>query len=824
MGPPRNNKLGGELVAWGRLLSVAVVVLAWVGLGRAAGADIPLRALHPREVFNLQPTEDATAFPRDVHFPDGSSHPALLLRQQSRVTYDIPIGQSSFRGELYRQDAGDSASDPRNDYNRIRVRFLLDGKEAYDTVLDVTMPPERFAIPVSGAKTLTIAVDQMLSGGAVFLADAVFSSQLEPHAITYHLLPAGAGYANLGANVRQVAFRTYHPGETVPLQMEFSGAAREGSISITIGSNTQANPIALLVPVVLHAGDRGSVGNASWQVPIALGPAQLDLRASVNGKQVYRRTLQISIARQLDVSQDSPSSTFGIHLSSAGIPYLADSVADIWGARWARIFLRWEVVEFERGRYDWRRIDELVDLYLSQHMQILGVLGETAPKWAAPSGAETEAAFNQFVKAAVEHLQNKIRYWDVYNEIDSKYHASMVVDKTDPTADIRLLRDEMNIIRQVQPGAKLVCCSTGTSYWLAYDKRLYDNGLLGMIDILSSHPYQAGPPEQRDGVFDYFEIIARLRKLERAYGADKPVWSTEANWIIGPEGQKGVTAPDVSQHNQSRYLVRVNLLSMALGVPYFVHAPLFTPFHRDLMVDSIASYANMTYNFAGATNARLLKLPEGIYGVAANLGSRTILAVWTTRESATVKLAGMRDLRFQDIYGNSVAYDAARIPLSGDPVYVAGVGDPTISLEQIAPIPAATPLPNPWTWDKSLLQHYRQTESGVRITTRRTNYGDLLTSPAIAVLPNSCYLVSTKIHTSAGGVAMVAADAATGRRLGAALNLFNVTGNDDYEPVLKVRTISTTQIKIVLIADNPNEPQVTEFEVSRPQIRACDGQ
>ncbi len=71
---------------------------------------------------------------------------------------------------------------------------------------------------------------------------------------------------------------------------------------------------------------------------------------------------------------------------------------------------------------------------------------------------------------------------------------------------------------------------------------------------------------------------------------------------------------------------------------------------------------------------------------------------------------------------------------------------------------------------------------------------------------------------------MVAADAATGRRLGAALNLFNVTGNDDYEPVLKVRTLSTTQIKLVLIADNPNEPQVTDFELSRPQIRACDGQ
>ena len=86
------------------------------------------------------------------------------------------------------------------------------------------------------------------------------------------------------------------------------------------------------------------------------------------------------------------------------------------------------------------------------------------------------------------------------------------MDKTDPAADIRLLREEMTTIRQLQPGAKLVCCSTGTSYWLAYDKRLYDNGLLDMIDILSSHPYQAGAPEQRDGVIKLLRSRCRTSR------------------------------------------------------------------------------------------------------------------------------------------------------------------------------------------------------------------------------------------------------------------------------------------------------------------------
>ncbi len=51
-----------------------------------------------------------------------------------------------------RKGVGDPAA---TDINRIRLRFTLDNKLAYDTVLDVTMPPEQFALPVAGAKKFT---------------------------------------------------------------------------------------------------------------------------------------------------------------------------------------------------------------------------------------------------------------------------------------------------------------------------------------------------------------------------------------------------------------------------------------------------------------------------------------------------------------------------------------------------------------------------------------------------------------------------------------------------------------------------------------------
>lgn len=782
-------------------------------------SDRPLNDLRPA-IVSLEPGSDATPVPTIFKAANGATYPAVLLRYESRISYDIPSGTRSFSAILARSQEGcDSAIDS---LNQMRVRFLLDDRAAYDTVLEATTPPEQIRVPVDSAKKLTITLDKMWGGGAVYLAGGDFSSTPAANAVRGHILAPGSGYINLGWDVRQVAFHTYHPGELVPLQLEFAGSAQSAALSVVIKARRQSNPILLTIPVNLQESGGVATGTASWQVPAILGPATIDARAAVNGKPVFQRHLQIAIARAVDIGRSSPTTTFGIHLSSAGIPYLADSVADLWGARWGRVFLRWEVVEFKQGQYDWSRIDEVVKLYRDQHMEILGVLGETAPKWAAPSGPQTVAAFNRFVQAAVDHFTNQIVYWDVYNEIDSKYHGGEVLDKNDPTIDIRVLRDEMDTIHAVQPEAKRVCCSTGTSYWLAYDKRLYDNGLLPLIDIVSLHPYESGPPEARDGALSYVEMIERLRALERSHGAEKPVWSSEANWLIGSGGEKGVLAPYVDDHSQSQYVVRVNLLSMALGVPYFLHSPFFTPFHRELFLDTLSSYANMTYNLGPAANATPLKLSDGLYGIMATSEGETICALWTTRRSATIRLSRMNGVHFQDMYGNSEDYTASNVPLTGDPIYVSGNGVPSITVAQIAPAPVAKALANTTTWDKSGTVKSDLTRGGVRITSTPTNYGLLLKSPFFPVSPNSCYVLSSDIRMHSGGIGIIVVDKATGKAIGPTVNVFSVDSDDEYQPELKFRTGSATQIQIEIGGGNPNNPQISDFEISNPQIAACE--
>src|SRR5208283_2849748 len=114
-----------------------------------------------------------------------------------------------------------------------------------------------------------------------------------------------------------------------------------------------------------------------------------------------------------------------------------------------------------------------------------------------------------------------------------------------------LLKDGLQAVRQADPRAKTVCCSSQVSDWLPYDKRLFDAGLLGAIDVVSLHAYPTWAPEQPDGFLSYFDGLDKLQQLIGSYGVRKPVWNTESNWIVGPEGGAGIRNSHLTEHDQA---------------------------------------------------------------------------------------------------------------------------------------------------------------------------------------------------------------------------------------------------------------------------------
>jgi hypothetical protein len=455
-------------------------------------------------------------------------------------------------------------------------------------------------------------------------------------------------------------------------------------------------------------------------------------------------------------------------------------------------------------------------------MRVLAVLGETSPDWAGQPGPEYYAAWYKFVTETVRHLQANVEYWDVFNEIDVKYYDHWV--KTNTEADLDILRQAIRAIRGVVAEAKIVCCSTGSSSWLAYDKRLFDAGVLKDIDIVSFHPYQFDAPELRDGVFNYPERLGALRQLVESYGGRQPLWATEANWLLGPKGAADVTAPDLDEHTQAEYLVRVNLLSLAAGVPYFAHTPMATYRHRQLLLDALAAYANMAALLATATDAQLLMNGPQIWGYAWRTRTGVVGALWTAYGSATVRLEGVAGPRFLDMYGNRTDGDERRVAVTQAPLYFLGspASFPKVSPIKAAPAAEWKQLPPVTEWARARDSGFTVTSSGLHVTSSPTTYGYQLTSQPVSVRPESCYWVDVDFRLYKGGLGILAIEA-NGPK-GIARLPIGFGPLPDGKPQrgrFKFNSGALDGVRLVFHAFNGSNPMVAEFEVGDVQIARC---
>jgi hypothetical protein len=706
------------------------------------------------------------------------------------------------------------------DTGNIRVVFSLDGRQVAEVSPDNQAPPEVITIPVNLGRTLEIRISQVTWASGAYLIEGAFSSQSVSSVSSRHILELGKAYANFGSGARQVAFHDFFPGEEVPIQVEISGQVSTANVEISLAnlaSGAQPAPVSLSIPLTFDG--KNSVGSSHWRAPTIRGPMGASLLVSAGGKGVYSRGTKFAIAQPLNLAAVHENN-FGIHLSMAGQPMLQDEFADLWGAKWSRIYIRWDVVESQQGHYNWNWIDDIISNYQNHGFYILGVMGEIPPKWVTQPAVQVPPAYAHFIAAALQHFQGKIRYWDVFNEPDSKYYGNIGFDrKSDPNQDIEMLRNEMQQMEKTDPTLFRVCCSTGGTEWLRYDKRLFDSGLINLISMLSMHPYQAGPPEYADNGLSYVQMARTLAALAASYGTPKPVWTTEANWLIGPAGAPGVHAPEVSEHEQSQYLVRANLLSLGIHVPYFSHAPFLTGAHRDVLVDSLASYSTMTSLFSDVQSASLLSLPTGLYGVSAMQQSGRILALWTASANpVSVHVSGMSISSVRDMYGNGLPV-GNDLRLTGSPTYIIGTGSPTVEPDR-AFKPSPRPLPPVSQWNLNPRSTTGAGANGFHITSAVGRYDTQLTSPSFSVSPNACYIIQPDLVVHKGGVGIVVRDPDTRKNIRSQF-MNSVTGNDHYAPEIRVLTGNASRLTLLFQDANDPDQGVSDFEVRDVQVGPC---
>jgi hypothetical protein len=797
------------------LLLSASLFVPWVH-----AADTPLTSVPTSNQLALDQGFAVTK----MTLPGAPAQAPAVLRVISGgiTTWPVPSGAASFYVTLWRIDVANSvaANGPLPpDEKRLRVRINADSTVEVDTALRTFTPQETWTIPVAGTKSLSLRVDGQFGRMGVFLIDAGFSSNPVSSATVRHQLQPGTAYANLGSSPAQTAMQDYHPGETVPIQVEYAGQASRADVKMRVTPTYGGGAQTLALNIPLHSAPGGSLGTGQWQVPQVYGPAKLDLVVSVQGAQVYSRSISVALAKSVELASVSQNN-FGIHASTSGEPLVQDDFASLWGAKWGRIYIRWDLVESQPGQYNWVMIDSLVNTYLQQHMNVLGVMGERPATWITDPVREMPPAYQKFVAAALEHFRGRIRVWDVYNEVDSKFYAKLGFDpQADPDGDIKVLRTELGQMRSFDPKLIKVCCSPGGTDWLQYSKRVFDSGLLGMIDFVSMHPYQAGPPEFGSNGMSYVDMVAKMRTLAQSYGTPKPVWSTEANWLIGPAGTRGVTAPNVSEHEQSEYVVRVNLISLGLHVPYFVHSPFFTGFHTDEFVDSLSSYANMASNFSNAQNVRALPEMQDVYGVSATTAAGTVVALWTdSLRPVPVHVHGLSAFTIEDMYGNPLPATADPV-LTGSPIYLIGQGTVQVTQAPRNPLPVRE-LPPPSTWRLAPGARTENLSTGFHVVSQPAIYSQQLRSPNFDVKPDNCYVITPTVILHRGGIGIVVSDPDTKKNIASEF-MYAANGDEQYSPRIRVRTTNDSHLFVFIIDGNSHGAEVSDFEFKGANIGFC---
>ncbi len=270
---------------------------------------------------------------------------------------------------------------------------------------------------------------------------------------------------------------------------------------------------------------------------------------------------------------NSPHLRVGIKETTKAI-----GVQQVMGVRWAREEIPWGEVEVKAGSFRWaydfdktrgRDFDLLLTTLAAHHIQMVAVL-DYAPGYLSGSPVPADQLIKRwqgYVQAVVNHFGNQINYWEIGNEMNSRFFWGKVVNEPDSPAEpdpilyTRMLRVAYDIIKQHNPKdvvilgglagyySDLTDCSTN---YFKYLGEIHKAGAWNAFDIIAVHPYHVGPgdigqpPEafiERGLSYDatsgtcqtatsrynLISEIRTIRNLTEIYGA-KPIWITEIGW------------------------------------------------------------------------------------------------------------------------------------------------------------------------------------------------------------------------------------------------------------------------------------------------------
>ena len=327
--------------------------------------------------------------------------------------------------------------------------------------------------------------------------------------------------------------------------------------------------------------------------------------------------------------------------------------------------------------YNWSELDALTELAQTRGIDLLFTLGRT-PRWASaspdaksPDGPGQCAPpsnieyWDNFLRAIVSHVGGKIRYWETWNEPqspDSEFYCG------DVSAMVKLQRRAYEIIKSLDPGAKILTPSPVGAYGPPWMARFLAAGGGQYADIMAFHGYLA-PGAEAESII---RTITEFKAVFAGAQQTKPVWDTEASW--GKDD-------DLSDPGrQAAFLAKFYLLHWSAGVERFYWYAYDNRLWGTLWDDKNgphkagAAYREVHQWLQGATMPTPCALRGYVWtcNLAREKGYRAIV-LWTAPEGSaptpTVSMsAEFRDYR--DLDGRLHRIEGTAVPISSVPILV----------------------------------------------------------------------------------------------------------------------------------------------------------
>lgn len=241
---------------------------------------------------------------------------------------------------------------------------------------------------------------------------------------------------------------------------------------------------------------------------------------------------------------------------------------DDLGAKRIRLQGGWAKSEQEKGKYDFKWLDEIINdaksrgvepwIQLSYGNPIYEGGGQPILAGGIPSSEEALEAWDNWVAAMIRHFKDRVIEWEIWNEpdISKKFNAADFAVFYERTADV---------IKKEQPGSRLIALGlaglTNVDYVETVLQHMKDRGKLSYVDAVTYHGYTYRPE-------DNYPLFVNLRQAVKSYDERIELWQGENGAPSTPIGVAvgALTKQDWSEITQAKWDIRRMLGDMAYEV------------------------------------------------------------------------------------------------------------------------------------------------------------------------------------------------------------------------------------------------------------------